>query len=198
MRVIRLKNTPKGQPYGIESVGNPDDPEQVAAQWWASKGTLAVVIVRKDGTEDSRYEREWIDKDRVPEGWVSRKEIRRPGTTKKRAAWKDVRVREAPQRPEVSIDLFNPEEERQERPQPVTGDMGRACWTCKAPIPVEGRSDAPDAPSARLNLGLCPECGRKVSDGPKVDLLRAYLKAQGKARPKPDNSQLPIRRRKKR
>ena len=135
--IIRLKNTGKGQPYGIERAEDLDG--ETAAQqtevWWESAGTIAMCIVI-DGEEDSRYEKQYLDESRVPEGWVAKQ-------AKKKDMPKAAIPVAPPSRPMPPPTLVNPE--------PKAAEKRAACADCYRT--GKPRDEAPEG-----NVRHCTAC----------------------------------------
>ena len=176
--IIRLKNTGKGQPYGIERAEDLDG--ETAAQqtevWGESAGTIAMCVVI-DGEEDSRYEKQYLDESRVPEGWVAKQ-------AKKKDMPKAAIPVAPPSRPLPPPTLVNPEPKAAEkraacadcyrtgkpRDEAPEGNVRHCtaclipftCVRCLRPLPITAHEGDDDpTPSGRLNNRRCPSCGAK-------------------------------------
>lgn len=160
--VVRLKNSPKGEPYttevkaGLTSV----DASTQAARWWASRGTLAVVVRMDNGTEDARYERKYLDVARLPEGWAASKKPQDPAERLFQQAAVDTQPT-----------LVNEEPDAPEPPE------SSVCATCHGPLDVAYQEGRDRTPSGRMAEGRCPDCGRPVPGVPYRDILKAHLAA---------------------
>ncbi len=176
--VVRLANSPKGQPYRIDR--HDKVPEATAAElasrWWDSGGTLAVVVT-VDGKEDARYEKSHIDPERIPKGWVTRK-VKRPTVN-------DVmeRMAAAPAEPSSRV-----------HPEAAPPDLGEEdvepsvakgmCRTCGLPVPQEPfpGDSSPNSPSSRIAGHRCPMCGRPLTGAHMGRVNIRYLKVTGRRR----------------
>lgn len=172
---VRLKNAPKGQPYAIERAGDlsPGDAAEQAATWWESRGTLAVVVLIA-GKEDSRYERDYMEADRVPDDWVSAKAPPRKSSLPKI----EIALPEPPKAPPTITNRA----QKGKRPKTCStcgrrGGSGLApttdaqhcptcgltyrCRVCNADLPKDRKyaGDDDPTPSGRINNRRCPGCG---------------------------------------
>jgi DNA-directed RNA polymerase subunit RPC12/RpoP len=196
--VIRLKNAPKGEPYAIERETDltADAASEQASTWWESKGTLAVVVTI-GGKEDARYEREYMDASRVPEGWVKTKPRKLPPKT----------LPDAPApRPQVAPTLVNTEGPAKKKDPRVvctgcgrnvkvstvhghrseadptdaaccaTCGIGYTCSTCGRELPKDRKYDGDDdsTPSGRLNANRCPRCGADMRGTTRRQVYKMY------------------------
>ena len=195
--VRRLANAPADQTYKLEVQSDlSEEAAQVACQiWWASKGTMAVIVMI-DGRIDARYERDWMDQGRVPNGWITRKKA-------KGVSWQDVLAAQAgdsaeeePQtekiEPAHEPTLFNVEDDPNgHKPPPIglkiavdTNPVGQPtnksylCWTCKQEL-REYTGDTDPNPSGRLEAFRCPECGSPQPGMSRMDLQFGFMRAQG-------------------
>lgn len=192
--IKRLKNAPADQPYGIETVEDltPEAAGQLSVSWWESRGTLAMVLFA-DGKEDSRYQREYMVADRVPEAWPA--PAKRPTVEPTPPKLPPALVR-APQRPAAPPTLVNPRKEAAkeekvcpgcERPlprnpgEPVEGGCGVcgrafACRACLRALPPSRRypGDKDPTPSGRMADYRCLECGAPQRGMKTTDLWRQY------------------------
>lgn len=184
--VRRLANAPEKEPYKIEIIEGVS--EKVAhlqsTEWWESGGTLAIVV-KCGEAEDARYEREYIDEERIPNGWVQRPKVKRP-------SWKDVMVEvdrqeEAPAKEAVAPTIFNEDEPQDPENVPDPGQIRQLlskvgqgevhlCWTCKHVLQDHEETDK--TPSGRLNEYRCPECGHQLQGMTHTAINMMYLRAQ--------------------
>jgi len=165
--VRRLKNAKAGEPYGIEVVKNvtAEEASEQATAWWSSGGTLAVVVLTDSGAEDARYQREYVNADRVPDGWVTA--VAKPVST---ADLLD-QLRAAKPAPKEAPSIFNEDE----APEPKKATVGM-CIACMLPLLHEGhQGDDDPTPSGRLQNGRCPDCGSPQPLLSALDLLRMHL-----------------------
>lgn len=161
-KALRLKHAPQGQPYVIERRRFPamEEAAAQAAEWWASRGTVAILVLDFDGEEDSRYERTWVQRSRVPEGWPARK------------GPQAVLIEQPEARPASPLPTPLPKAVPAEKPARLPG----SCLCCRrVPDPALPLT----SPSTRLAEGCCMECGTPLglSTG---QLQRMYLAFQGK------------------
>lgn len=156
----RLKNAPKGEPYGVDVVEckSAEEANELAAKWWESRGTAAVLVMV--GTvEDARYEREWIDRERIPADWIGRK-----GLAKDMIEDPSKRPESPlPEQPEIEPEqptLFNDLEE-EVRGEVADTAAGPRCPCCGHLRPDGGYGERPRdrTPSGRMADGRCLECG---------------------------------------
>jgi hypothetical protein len=169
--VHRLKNTPGGGKYGIEriKVKSLDEASAASAAWWQSNGTVSVIVL--NGKEiDARYEREWIDRERVPDGWHTRT------------------VDELEQLQRVAANSVVPPTEKsggvlplpapslyQEAPEPKPALSGQ-CGCCMQTLQDHGERDR--SPSGRLADLRCLACGAPVRGATERQLQDRYLRYQ--------------------
>lgn len=199
--IMRLKNAPAGQPYGIEKVEDltPEQAGKLSVSWWESRGTLAMVLLA-DGKEDSRYEREYMVADRVPEAWPAPAKPPRVEPTPPKLP---PALARAAQRPVAPPTLVNPRKEASKgehkcpgcdrglpRPgakvaEPAEGGCGIcgrafACRACLRPLPPERRyeGDEDPTPSGRLADYRCPECGAPQRGMRTRDIWNQYTGRQ--------------------
>jgi len=152
--VQRLKNTPAEAEYAIEQAKTKtiDEANEYAAKWWQSNGTISVVVL--NGKEiDARYEREWIDRKRVPKAWRSRtidelEQLQRATvpleTNKAYPSQSDGPL------PAAAPTLFK---ESTKRPKPTASQ----CGCCLSDRKDHGERDK--TPSGRMADHRCLECG---------------------------------------
>lgn len=185
-KVVRLANAPAAEPYRVETrwFATYDGVDQQVGVWWSSRGTLALVVL-KDKREDSRYERDWIDQSRVPDGWESR----RKGT---KAADILAKITEeqltSPSTAEdVSVTIFNEDEPAKRRVVPA--QSANVCHECLRPLPNEPYpGDEERTPSGRHNAGRCGTCGHSERGMSRRNLLLRHIHRSCK-RPQPETSQ---------
>lgn len=165
-KVYRLKNGPAGEPYGIEKRTVPamEEVAPIVGKWWASRGTVAVVVFALDGSEDARYERTWIARDRIPATWPSREGLQ-------------AKLIEQPEsRPPSPVrvdggDLVEAPVSKPTRPEGAC----LCCWRADAPTGALRHA----SPSSRLADGRCLECG-SPSGMTAAELQAQYVAFQGK------------------
>tara|TARA_Y100000296_G_scaffold66535_1_gene78632 strand:- start:111 stop:713 length:603 start_codon:yes stop_codon:yes gene_type:complete len=182
-KVVRLANAPSGDPYKIERriFSEYADVDQQVGIWWSSRGTLAIVVMNRD-KEDSRYERDWLDRSRVPEGWEERR-----GPTVEDIMAKLEESRTKPQ-PDAPITAFN-EDDDEPKTKVVRPSSVGACIECWRPIqdePYPGDEDK--SPSGRHNALRCGTCGHPEPGMSRRNLLIRHINRRSKA-PKPETSQ---------
>jgi DNA-directed RNA polymerase subunit RPC12/RpoP len=176
--VRRLANAPAGESYKLEVVDGLSEraAHAQAEVWWESGGTIAVVV-KNNGQEDSRYEREHMDSDRVPNGW----ELRKADPRLKKANWIEVIERAvaaaAKAKPEAPPTIFNEEAVPEPPTEPQRGQTIYLCATCKRER-TDWEGDDDPTPSGRLNNFRCPECGSPLQGLTHRQIHEAYLRAQ--------------------
>jgi len=168
-KVVRLANAPAGDPYKIQTrrFDAYADVDQQVGMWWSSRGTLAIVVMDGD-KEDSRYERDWIDRTRVPDGWEDRKGSTAADVLAKLA---EARVESAP---DVPITIFNEEDEvKKKKPTRRTGNY---CYECLRPLPDEAYpGDDEKNPSGRHNARRCGTCGHPEPGMTRRNLFQRHV-----------------------
>jgi hypothetical protein len=165
MIVRRLKNTKDGSPYALESrkAKDQDHAEKLVTFWWASKGSMAVVILTESGKTDSHYMREYCDPDRVPKKWLK---YWAPPPVVAPAL-----LEPTPEpRAEPDVTLFN-EDSAPEAPKPHSLTY---CGCCGNNRVIDGYGERDRSPSGRLNDGRCPQCGKPLQLKNKA-IYRMYM-----------------------
>jgi predicted RNA-binding Zn-ribbon protein involved in translation (DUF1610 family) len=195
--VMRLKNAPSGQPYGVETVEDltPEQAGKLSVSWWDSRGTLAMVLFA-DGKEDSRYRRDYMDAERVPEAWPAPAKPARVEPTPPKLPPALARAAQRPVAPPTVVNPRKaPPKEAAACPtcdralprgaaspaQRVEGGCptcGRAftCRACLRPLPKDRRYEGDDdpTPSGRLADHRCPECGAPQRGMSSRDIWNQY------------------------
>lgn len=201
--VMRLKNAPQGQPYVIEQMENltPEQAGQLSVGWWESRGTLAMVLLA-DGREDSRYVREYVDEERVPDSWPR-------GTVAPVVEPSPIKLPPAPSRPQPPREpptVVNPPQQADAKQRPkcptcarflpspqaeqarrgevpagsacVTCGQAYTCGTCLKVLPANRKyeGDSDPTPSGRLANLRCPECGSPQQGMSGRDLWKMYTR----------------------
>jgi hypothetical protein len=165
----RLKNSAGRSPYGLETEGF-DTIEEAGDQaeiWWQSGGTAAVLVLVGE-TEDARYERAWLDRDRIPDAWVKRKQAQ----LDKMREHKPLTAPTAVALREAKPTLW---EEEEQAPAPQKSAPNR-CPCCGADR-TEGGHDGDDdpTPSGRLENFRCLKCGALQRPMGKNAIYTQYL-----------------------
>ena len=199
--VMRLKNAPAGQPYAIEQMSDltPAQAGTLSLSWWESRGTLAMILLADD-VEDSRYERDYMVAERVPDEWPVGKKppVVEPSPTKAEAPAR-------PPRPRAPPSVANPQRKQGKQAKCPTCDRLRpsvkearreisddsaVCPTCGQPftcasclrtLTISRHHDGDDdpTPSGRLANHRCPECGAAQYEMTGRAIWNQYTRRKG-------------------
>lgn len=190
--LIRLKNGPKGHPYAIEKVEDvqPKGAGQMAMSWWESNGTIALIVMNGE-EEDSRYVKEYADRDRFPPEWPAPEKPDKP----KKPIETPAALRRKPTKTALPTLLGKKQRSKREK-CPVCGRMvpevetteaehgcpecGQAfmCRTCLHELPPDRKypNDDDPTPSGRLAARRCPDCGRPMRDQTGKQIWALYTR----------------------
>ena len=162
--VYRLKNTPAGQKYAVErkAFEELEATSEIVSTWWDSGGTAAV-LTQVNGDDDSRYEKPWIDRERIPEAWPGRK-----GLAAKMIENPDQRPANPVALPtKLIVD---------DKPKPKVA--GCACCGTPWAAADRRRNDLDKTPSGRMANYRCMECGASQPTMTQRSIHMQYLQYQ--------------------
>lgn len=163
----RLLNTSGAGTYGVQSVAQVSlrAAYAVVRNWWESKGTLSVCVVREVYGRlevDTDYTRPWIDRARIPEDWRGNT---KPAVAEYMPAAPPPSAIKAAERELAAIDpIFeDPEAEYKAEASRLPWNLGPvegACGACGAADVQPDPDDRDRTPSGRIANHRCAECGR--------------------------------------